>query len=151
MFDIDSDSGVWFDFQESTIDADGEVTFLPAKEGAGSFCIRQADADFFDALYRKTRKKEVVFKPNPALRNTLQKLEDMVVIPGKEKEEREALVDHWIADYKDLRNAKGELIPVTKENKVKLYKLGTVRRFVDECHRRISSDGGMVKEQIENL
>lgn len=152
LFDIDGVSdGIWFDFQESTVDEDGKITFLDVAEGAGSMCIRQADAEFFDKLYKKTRKKVVKIEPNRALRNSLERIEYTETLPGKEGEEREALIDHWISDYKRFKKANGDEIPVTKENKIKLMKIGSVRRFVDECHRRISSDGGLIKEQIENL
>lgn len=152
LFDIDGVSdGIWFDFQESTVDEDGKITFLDVAEGAGSMCIRQADAEFFDKLYKKTRKKVVKIEPNRALRNSLERIEYTEILPGKENEEREALIDHWIVDYKGLKKPGGAEITVTKENKIKLMKIASVRRFVDECHRRISSDGGMVKEQIENL
>jgi len=151
LFNLDEGNGTWFDFQESTVDAEGVITFLPVKEGAGSVCVRQADADFFEKLNKKTRKKDVRFIPNPARNNTLQRVEDSVVLDGKDKEEREALQDHWIVDFKDLRGADKQLIACTKENKIKLMKLGVFRRFIDECHRRISSDGGMIKEENENL
>lgn len=151
LFNIDQDQGTWFEFQESTVDAEGVVTFLPAKEGAGRMCIRQADAEFFDALYKKTRKRVVEVRPNPANRNKLERLDEMDIIAGKEAEEREALIDYWIVDFADFKGPDRRPIPCTKENKVKLMKLGAVRRFVDECHRRITSDGGLIKEQAENL
>ena len=153
FFNLDAvDSGVWYPFQDSILQDDGTPVFMDPEENAGKVCVRNADSAFYDALYKKTRKKVVEQVLNPTTR-IMERQVRHELIPGKEVEDNAALWDHMIVDWDErICSAPGKPIPCNKVNKVKMMKVKAFDRFIWKCMRSNSESQGIVrKAETENL
>lgn len=152
FFDIEDRPGTWFPFQTSTVKPDGEVEFDSPEPDAPEFCIRQADADFFKALHKKTRKKVVEQVWDPKTRRP-HRQEYFDQTAEQQEQEIEAIWDHTITDWKGVVDKSGKPIPCTKENKIKLLdRVPAIHRFYQNCLKTLGEESGLIrKEEDENL
>jgi hypothetical protein len=152
LFDIEEKPGTWFPFQTSTVKPDGEVEFDSPEPDAPEFCIRQAEADFFKNLHKKTRKKMVEQVWDPKTRRPhRQEFYDQT--QEQLEQEIEAIWDHTITDWRGVLDKDGKAIPCTKDAKVKLLdRVPAVHRFYQHCLKILGEESGVLRqEENENL
>jgi hypothetical protein len=151
LFDIEEKPGTWFPFQTSTVKPDGEVEFDPPESDAPEFCIRQANAEFFKSLHKKTR---------PAERKTVwhPKTHQPYTAPVEQTQEQreqevEAIWDHTITDWRGVLDKDGKEIPCTKKTKIQLLdRVPAVHRFYQNCLKILGEESGVLRqEENENL
>ena len=152
LFDIDEKPGTWFPFQKSIVKPDGEVEFDSPEPDAPEFCIRQAEAEFFKKLHKKTRTKKVDQVWDPKTRRP-HRQEYYDQTPDQLEEEIEAIWDHTIVDWREVRNKQGNEIPCVKEEKIKLLdRVPAVHRFYQHCLKILGEESGVLRqEENENL
>lgn len=148
-FDLSSEQqGEWFSFFRSEVKENGEVTYLDPEEGAGKVCLRIADPIVVEQIQAQTRKKHAEFVPNPRTRQ-MERVVYYDQTPQQEKKERELIWDHAIVDWKDILDTKGNQIPCTLENKLKLMGNPQFARFVGRCLQIITGANQQQSSVIE--
>lgn len=109
VFDIEGElnPGTWFEL-----------------DGGGQICVRICAGEDLRAIRRKTVKKRVEYKNGGRF----------IVEDTNEDLENELLWDFCIVDWKNLFDAKGNEIPCTTENKVRLMgKSIQFSKFIRDC------------------
>ncbi len=136
-FDLNASTGEWFPFFGSKIKPDGEVEYLEPEKDAGRVCLRIADPDTLEKIQSQTRKRiaENVFNPKT---RQMERITYFDQTPEQEKKERELIWDFAIQSWEGILDTKGQQIPCTLENKMKLMNNPLFARFVGRCLQLIS-------------
>lgn len=142
-FDLESGSkGDWFPFQGSKIngtDEKGEpkIEYLEQEKDAGRVKIRLADSEQMERIHAQTRKKIYEYVHNPKTRS-MERVSSIEQTPEQEKKERELIWDYAIEDWEGILDTKGQPIPCTPENKMKLMNVPIFARFISRCLQLLS-------------
>jgi hypothetical protein len=148
-FDLKSEAqGEWFKFFCSEVREDGTTKYLDPEEDAGKVCIRIADPETVESIQAQTRKKVSEFAWNPKSR-AMERVTFYDQTAAQEKKERELIWDFAIQDWKDIIDTKGNQIPCTLENKLKLMSNPQFARFVGRCLQLISGANAETAEGAE--
>jgi hypothetical protein len=148
LFDFEAAEGEWFPFFGSHIDpVTGEPVYEPTVEDA-KVRIRSI-APFVEERFSK-KKRTFEFVLNPKTRA----MERVGFYPEQTAEEaraeRDDLWDYAIVDFEGFKDSKtGEVIPCTRDNKLKLMKVPVFDRFVARCQQLLSSAGIKDREDAE--
>lgn len=128
------DEGQWFQFFESEVLPDGStIKYHDPKPDAGWFQIRQGTTEILDAIRQKTQgERQVNFVPNPNTRQ-MERVISYDQSPEQAKQEREMMWDYSIVSWRDIKDGKGEELPVTLENKMRLLNVLIFLRFLNRC------------------
>lgn len=147
-FDLESGSkGDWFRFFESKIE-DGKTIYLEPEKDAGRVCVRVADVETLEKIQAQTRTKKAEFVKDKDTRQ-------MVRVPyidqtvEQEKKEREMIWDHAIVAWEGILDSKGNEIPCTLENKMKLMSNPMFARFMGRCFELITGNAEELKAAAE--
>jgi len=147
-FDLESGSkGDWFRFFESKVE-DGKIIYLEPQEDAGQVCVRIADVDTLEKIQSqtRTRKEENVWNKDTRQYHHVAYTSQT---PEQEKKEREKIWDHAIVDWKGILDSKGNEIPCTLENKMKLMSNPMFARFMGRCFELITGNAEDLKAAKE--
>lgn len=132
-FDIEKVStGAWFGFFRSDVDDDGNVKYLDPEKDAGKVQVRVIDPETLESIQGKTRIEHEEFKHNKKTRE-LQRVVWNTQTERQKKAEREAIWDHAIVSWQGMLDAKGNEIPCTLENKMKMMTIAVFARFITRC------------------
>lgn len=132
-FDIEKiNTGAWFDFFKSEVDDDGNITYFEPEKNAGKVQVRVVNPDVLEEIQKKTRTEHAEFKNNKKTRQ-LERIVYYTQTDQQKKEEREAIWDHAIVSWQALLDAKGNDIPCTLENKMKMMSISVFARFIARC------------------
>ncbi len=136
-FDLSTGTGEWFKFFGSEIKPDGDVKYLDPEKGDGRVCLRIADSETLEIIRAETKKKVVEHVYNPKTRQ-MERIPYYEQTPEQEKKERSMIWDHAIQAWEGILDSKGQEIPCTTENKLKLMENPQFARFVGRCLQLIS-------------
>jgi len=132
-FDIEKiNTGSWFDFFSSEVDDDGNVNYFEPEKNAGKIQVRVIDPETLESIQKKTRTEHVEFKNNKKTRQ-LERLVYYTQTDQQKKDEREAIWDHALPSWQGMLDAKGNEIPCTLENKMKMMSIPIFARCVARC------------------
>lgn len=147
-FDLESGSkGDWFRFFESKVE-DGKTIYLEPDADAGRVCVRVADAETLEKIQAETRTKKAEFVKDKDTRQ-LVRVPYIDQTPTQEKKEREMIWDHAIVDWENIIDSKGNQIPCTLENKMKLMSNPMFARFIGRCFELITGNAEELKAASE--
>lgn len=146
-FDLDKiNDGEWFPYFESKIKEDGNIEYMEPK-GTGSVCIRQLDIETLEKIREATSTRKVEYVHNPKTR-AMDRVPYYEQNTDQKKQERLMMWDYAILDWEGEEfMSKGEKIPVTPENKLKLMCVPVFSRFVSHCLEIID---GQKEVEIKN-
>jgi hypothetical protein len=147
-FNLDTGTGEWFQFFGSEIKPDGEVKYYEPEKAAQRVCLRIADMETLEIIQSETKKKAVEHVYNPKTRQ-MERLSYFEQTPEQEKKEREMIWDYAIISWEGMLDIKGQEIPCTLENKMKLMNNPQFARFVNRCLGLISGAATEVKKAAE--
>ena len=152
MFEVDldnieSDEGVWFDYQESHFDKDkGIFVFDPPTTDAG-VRVRRIGKFIADTIAKRKQKEKIVLNTHSKRMERITYYEDES--PEAVQEGIEGAWDYAITGLKGFKNkTTGEVIECTKENKIALMKIPAFDRFIAKCFRVL---GDLEEEDEGNL
>jgi len=152
MFEVDldnieSDEGVWFDYQESHFDKDkGEFVFDPPNSDA-SIKVRRIGKFIADSMANRKQKEKIVLNTHSKKMERITYYEDES--PEYIQKGIEDAYDYAITALKGFKNKKtGEVIECTRENKLALMKIPAFDRFLARCFRVL---GDLEEEDEGNL
>lgn len=147
-FDLESGSkGDWFRFFESKVE-EGKTIYLEPEKDAGRVCVRVADAETLEKIQAETRTKKAEFVKDKDTRQ-LVRVSYIDQTPAQEKKEREMIWDHAIVDWENIIDSKGNQIPCTLENKMKLMSNPMFARFIGRCFELITGNAEELKVASE--
>ena len=128
----------------TVINIDDEVGRYFEMEGGGTVILRTMTADVLKAIRKQTVKKKVDFKK---IEGTPVRLEYEEV---NEELQNELFWDHIIVEWDNLLDGKGNAIPCTKENKLKLM-LRSIKfsQFITESLKTLADDEAKQLEASE--
>jgi hypothetical protein len=90
---------------------------------------------------QSARKRKAEFVLNPKTRG-MERVEYTEDLPPEQlKAERDDAWDYIIKDFDNIFDARGEAIPCTRENKLRLMTLPVFDRFVARCIQLLSEQG----------
>ncbi len=145
-----SSEGEWFPYQASEVQADGTPRFLDPDPGVGRVCVRSADSEFLEEVYKQTRKKVKGHVFNPKSRK-MEYEEHFEQTPEQEKLERELIWDHTIVDWDDkppfLNRMDKTPIARTVGNKLALMNIPAFARFASSCLERMGTNENERREE----
>jgi hypothetical protein len=126
------EDGEWFQFFNSEVLPDGKIKYHDPEPDAGKFKLRQAGYEVIKDIRAKTgtKKSEIVLNPE------IKSMERVVFYDQtfeQEKREHELLWDYCIVSWDGIKDSKGNEIPVTLENKLRLVSISSVSRFINRC------------------
>lgn len=147
-FNEKDEQGDWFAFFESTVDSESlEITYKEPLENAAEFRVRSM-VPFFEER-RKGRKKESKFVANPQTRAMERVSYYPDLSPEEEEKEMNAAWNYAITDIRNAFWSENSPIECTIENKLKLIKIPSVRRFFTRVFQMIDETGIKEKETEE--
>lgn len=132
-FDVDKiHTGSWFTFFKSEVDDDGNIKYFDPEKNAGKVQIRVVDPETLEKIQETTREEAAEFRNNKKTRQ-LERVVFFKQTNDQKKAEREAIWDHVIVSWEGILDSKGNEIPCTLENKMKLMAIPLFARFVARC------------------
>lgn len=149
LFELDKlEQGEGFKFFESRITEKGDVIYDDPKEDAATFYIRALGPKVEEFLAKRKRRFDFVLNPSTRAMERVGYFEEQ---PREEAQKQSYdLWDYAITGWDEKAlDAKGQPIPVTRENKLKLMKLAVFDRFVARCLQLIASAGVKAQEEAE--
>lgn len=146
VIDLDAADGTWFTFFNSHIKDDGDVEYDEPVEGAGRFCLRPINK--FVEEYYANRKQQAEFVLNKKTRAMERVTYSKDMTPAEREVFQADMWDYTIVNFENLFDKNGNLIAVTKENKVKLMSIPAIDRFVSKCLKIMADDA---VKQTESL
>jgi hypothetical protein len=147
FINLDAPDGDWFSFFSSHIDANGQTVYDEPLPGAGRVCIRSIAPIVEEQQQRRKKKTEFVLNPQTRSMERVSFFEDPT--PEEAKAKRDELIDFMIVDIENFLDGKGDAIPCTKENKVKLMFIPVFDRFVARCNELLREAGIKSAEEAE--
>jgi|GEM_PF-1264025 len=144
--DLDVELGHRFQFFSSTLDPFTNEPVFDEPAGDGYFTLRSMQP-FFESQNGKRKKvAEIVFNPK------IRAMERITYLPELSEEESrdqmEAAWDWAIVDFEGFKDkATKQVIPVTRENKVKMTKNPVIQRFLSKCFKTIDEESVVAEEK----
>ena len=149
LFDLEkSEQGEGFKFFESRITEKGDVVYDDPKEDAATFYIRAIGPKVEEFVAKRKRRFDFVLNPSTRTMERCGYFEEQ----SREDAQRQTddLWDYAITGWDDKAlDAKGQPIPVTRENKLRLMRLAVFDRFVARCLQLLASAGVKAQEKVE--
>ena len=152
MFEVDldnieSDEGVWFDYQESHFDKDKGVFVFDPPNSDASIRVRRIGKFIADSMAKRKQKEKIVLNTHSKRMERITYYED----EGQEVVQAgiDAAFDYAITGLKGFKNKKtGDVVECTKDNKIALMKIPAFDRFIAKCFRVL---GDLEEEDEKNL
>jgi len=151
-FELDkSNQGEWFTYFDVKTDDDGEnKRYIFSKDG-DQFCIRKPAQELFDKVDTECRTKKVEQVFNKKTKQMERQVNWVDQTPEQKAKQLELTADWTFVDW-NVKDDKGDKIPLTLENKVKMMKLQTsevdMNAFVVECWKLKSEADAREKEDL---
>lgn len=137
FFDLEAADGHWFPFFASRVDAKtGEILYdEPATDGKVK--IRSLTPFVEQRIAKRKRAVEHVYNPKT---RSMDRLEYSPQPTTEEaQQEREDAWDYAILDWENIKaKGTGELIPCTRENKLRLMRVPVFDRFFARCQELLA-------------
>jgi hypothetical protein len=148
FFDLSTNEGEWFPFQNSKIDPlTGEPVFDDPVTDA-KVQIRSMTPFFEERIAKRKRQAEHVMNPKTRQMERISFYAELSV--EEAKAERDDAFDFAITGIEGFKDSKtGVVIACTRENKLALMKVPVFDRFFARCQQLLASYGVKQKEEIE--
>lgn len=148
FFNLDQTDGERFQFFTSTVDIATGIIKYDDPVGDAWVTLRPMQPFFEDRLSKRKKVTEHVF--NPSTRAMDRVVSDKELTYEEAKLEREDAWDYAIVGFENFKDSKtGEIIPCTRENKIKLMRIPVFDRFVTKCFQELANSGIKEKEAEE--
>ncbi len=147
-FDMEKlNEGEWFRYFGSSIGENGEITYFEPEPDAERVCLRPIGSEELNKIHSQTRKKQKEFVLNPKTRQ-MERVSYEDQTSEQERVEFGMFWDYMITNW-ELKDEKGESIPCTKENKIKLMSHPPFARFITRCLQILNSSKKQQEEDKE--
>ena len=144
LFNLETNEGEWFPFQNSTISpSTGEPVFDDPVSDA-RVQIRSMTPFFEERIAKRKRQTEHVMNPKTRQMERITYYAELSI--EEAKAERDDAYDFAITGIEGFKDAKtGQIITCTRANKLALMKVPVFDRFFAKCQQVLANSG--VKEQ----
>lgn len=144
-FNLNENSGDWFDFFESELDFEtGEITYFDPKPNTGRVCIRSASDLLVKQLSKRQKSSEIVLNPKTRQMERIEYYKEQT--PEEMRKDSDDRIDYMITGLESFFDIDGVKIECTRENKIKLSKVPVFDRFLSQC---MKLQMNVIKEQTE--
>jgi peptide methionine sulfoxide reductase MsrB len=148
LFDLSTNEGEWFPFQNSRIDSStGEPVFDDPVTDA-KVQIRSMTPFFEERIAKRKRQTEHVMNPKTRQMERISFYADLSIEDARA--ERDDAFDYAITGIEGFKDAKTQkMIDCTRENKLSLMRVPVFDRFFARCQQLIASSGVKQAEEAE--
>lgn len=148
FLDLEIEKGEWFNFFSSHIDPDTKDIIYEEPVTEARVQIRSMMPFLEDRMAKRKRDVEHVIHPKTRAYVRIAFYPDPT--PEQVQAEKDDTWDYVITGWENIKDSKTkELIPCTRENKLKLMRLPVFDRFIAKCVEIIDGSKAVTKEAIE--